>query len=70
MKEGGKMKKQEKGVVSLYMSKETKTKLDRMSKELTHTDHGRSITLDVIISFSMAHFVNVKAWYENRLNEN
>jgi hypothetical protein len=63
------VEKEEKGSVSLYMSKEAKIKLDTMAEELTHTKQGRSVTLDVIISFSNAHFVNLKAWYENQLKE-
>ncbi len=54
------------GVVSFYMSSESKAKLDRMSEELTHTNSGRGITMDAMIEFTNAHYVNFKAWFENR----
>jgi len=54
------------GVVSFYMSQESKAKLDRMAEELTHTNSGRGVTMDAMIEFTNANYVNFKAWYENR----
>ena len=54
------------GVVSFYMLAESKATLDRMAKELTHTNSGRGDTMDAMIEFTNANYVNFKAWYENR----
>lgn len=51
------------------MDETDKIALDEMAKELTLTDTGRGITLAIIIQFSKAHIVNVKAWYENSRKE-
>jgi hypothetical protein len=60
---------EEKFVVSFYMSKEAKENLDKMAELLTHTKQGRSVTLDVIISYCDEHFENIKSWHEKQIKE-
>jgi len=55
--------------VTFTILPESKIKIDRMAEELTGTERGRSETMDVIIDFSNAHIVNLKAWYENSRKE-
>jgi hypothetical protein len=50
--------------VTVYMSEEGKGLLDKLSREITSTDVGRGVALDVILNFANAHIVNLKAWYE------
>jgi len=51
------------------MSEEGKILLDKLSKEITSTNVGRGVALDIILEFSNAHIVNLKAWYENSRKE-
>jgi hypothetical protein len=55
--------------VTFTILPESKIKVERMSKELTGTERGRSETMDVIIDFSNADIVNLKAWYDNSRKE-
>ena len=52
--------------VTVYRSEEGKALLDKLSREITSTDVGRGVALDVILSFANAHIVNLKAWYEGK----
>jgi hypothetical protein len=54
--------------VGFYLDDVAREKLDRMSKELTHSEHGRSATMGWMIGFCNAHIVNLKAWVENEGN--
>ena len=51
--------------VGFYLNEASKKKLDSISQELTHSDHGRSATLGWMIEFCNAHRPNLKAWVEN-----
>jgi len=54
--------------VSYHMSKESKEELDKMAKEITHTEQGRSVTLSLIISFAKKNYSEFKAWCKDELN--
>ncbi len=51
--------------VGFYLNNNSKEKLERISKELTHSEHGRSATMGWMIEFCNANIVNLKAWVEN-----
>lgn len=51
------------GAVSLYMSDESKSTLDRMARDLTGTEQGRSTTMDAMIGFCNANIVSFEAWF-------
>ncbi len=58
------MEKEEKKPVTLYMSAKAKRNLDKISEKLTKTNHGRSVTMDIIIGFSDANYDDMEAWYK------